>query len=301
MNERFDELFEDDAYLNLKNWLFSYQLRRRHLRALLDGRSDQRILDLGCGISPIVGPAANVVYVDISFQALRHLSRQHPQASFVVADVSRLPFKNGAVPRALCSEVLEHVEHDDRTLGEISRVLEPGGHVLISLPIHRYYYTFDDSYVGHFRRYELPELIPALQSRGFATLRVRKVAGALEKVATYIMARSFALLSRNQTGRANPLGRGRRWWFFPYKIGNSVWSYVCWLESKITPLALTTIVSIEGRKAAGERPGPSAPLRSQVLERDSDRRLVGRYPRKQHVDGARIGGVPQLDLVDAGR
>ncbi len=255
MNERFDELFEDDAYLKLKNWLFSYQLRRRHLQALVDGGARERILDLGCGISPVVAPSANVVYVDISFQALRHLSRQHPEASFVVADVSRLPFKDSAVPRALCSEVLEHVEHDDRTLGEISRVLSPGGRVLISLPIHRHYYTFDDTYVGHFRRYELRELLPALESHGFAALRVRKVAGALEKLATYIMARSFAALSRQQAGRANPLGRGSRWWFWPYKLGNTAWSYVCWLESKVTPLALTTIVSIEGRKATDERAG----------------------------------------------
>jgi len=259
MNERFDELFEDDTYLNLKNWLFSYQLRRRHLLPLLRGRPDELVLDLGSGISPIAVPAPNIVYVDISFEAMRHLSRKHPEAAFVVADVSRLPFRGESVASVLCSEVLEHVEHDDRALGEISRVLRADGQLLISLPIHRYYYTFDDRYVGHLRRYEPRQLVAALQGHGFTGLRVRKVAGALEKLMTYIMARSFAHLSRDRTDQANPLGRGPRWWFRPYRVGNTVWSYLCWLESTVTPLALTTIVSVQGRKAV-----PAAESRAPV-------------------------------------
>lgn len=249
MNDRFDELFEDSIYLNLKNWLFSYQLRRRHLQPLLAGRADERVLDLGCGVSPIARPAPSVVYVDISFQALRRLSRKCPEASFVVADVSRLPFRDSAVSRVVCSEVLEHVEHDTRTLEEMSRVLRPDGRLLISVPLHPYYYTFDDRYVGHYRRYVLRDLLQALEVRGFSRLRTRKVAGVLEKAATYVMARSFALLSPQGSREGPAAGRGQRWWFLPYKIGNTLWSYVCGLEAKITPLALTTIVSVQGEKA----------------------------------------------------
>jgi SAM-dependent methyltransferase len=266
LNDRFDELFEDDTYLNLKNWLFSYQLRRRHLRPLLPSPVNERVLDLGSGISPIARPDMNVVYVDISFQAMRYLSRQHPEASFVVADVSRLPFANSSVSGVVCSEVLEHVEHDGRTLAEMNRVLRPGGKLLLSLPIHSYYYTFDDSYVGHFRRYALGELLGALQDCGFFGLRVRKVAGLLEKLATYTMVRSFDLLSRRSSGRA-ALGRGQRWWIWPYKTGNTLWSYVCWLESKITPLGLTTIVSIQCEKAS-----PA----SRVRVPTSEERVTGR-------------------------
>jgi len=249
VNERFDELFQDDAYLNLKNGLFSYQLRRRHLRPLVRGPAAERVLDLGCGISPTAPPAANVVYVDISFEALRHLSRQHPQAGFVAADVSRLPFKSGAVRSLLCSEVLEHLEHDERTLQEMSRILQPGGHLVITVPIHRYYYTFDDAYVGHFRRYEVRDLLRTLEACGFRIVKLRKVAGVLEKAATYVMARTFAFLSRRRSGGDGRARAGQRWWFRPYRVGNTAWSYVCWLESKVTPLTLATIVSIDCRKA----------------------------------------------------
>jgi len=258
LNERFNELFQDDAYLNLKNGLFSYQLRRRHLRPLVSGPASERILDLGCGISPTAPPAPNVVYVDISFEALRHLSRQHPQAGFLVADASRLPFKSGAVARLLCSEVLEHLEHDERTLQEMSRILQPGGHLVITVPIHRHYYTFDDAYVGHFRRYEVRDLLRMLEACGFRIVRVRKVAAVLEKAATYVMARTFAFLAQRQSSGDAGARPGPRWWFRPYRIANTAWSYVCWLESKVTPLALATIVSMECRKAVVASSEPAA-------------------------------------------
>ena len=262
INERFDELFEKDTYLSLKNWLFSYQLRRRHLRPLLAGSDQERLLDLGCGISPIAPPGPNVIYADISFQALRYLSLQHPEASFVVADLTHLPFRSDAVSHIVCSEVLEHIKDDAQAMHEISRVLRDGALLTISVPVHPYYYTFDDSYVGHFRRYRLGELIDALKAQGFANVRVRKVAGVLEKLATYVMVRSFALLSKMGLGRSG-LNRGRPWWSWPYKVSNTAWSYVCWLESKITPLAGTTIVSVQCRKAAAR---PQEPVPTSFKE-----------------------------------
>jgi SAM-dependent methyltransferase len=260
LNERFDQLFEDETYLSLKNWLFSYQLRKRHFRALLARQLDGPTLDVGCGISPVAPPAANVIYFDVSFQALRHLSRQHPEASYVVGDASRLPFRGDAVPRLVCSEVLEHIEQDGRTLEEMSRVLQAGGQLLISVPIHRFYYTFDDQYVGHVRRYEPGDLLAALESCGFSGFRVRKVAGVLEKLATYVMARSFALMSRLRPGWEGAEHRGRQWWYWPYRTVNSTWSYVCLLESKVTPLALTTIASIQCRKAVPAAGGAAGVL-----------------------------------------
>ncbi len=257
INERFDELFEQDTYLSLKNWLFSYQLRCRHLRPLLAGSDQERLLDLGCGISPIAPPGPNVIYADISSQAMRYLSLQHPEASFVVADLTHLPFRSDAVSHIVCSEVLEHIEDDAQAMQEISRVARDGALLAISVPVHPYYYTFDDSYVGHFRRYRLGELTDALKARGFADIRVRKVAGVLEKLATYVMVRSFALLSKMGSGRSG-LNRGRPWWSWPYKVGNTAWSYVCWLESKITPLAATTIVSVQCRKAAARQQEPAS-------------------------------------------
>ena len=78
MEDRFDQLFADETYLELKNRLFSYQLRRRLLGKLLRDPPAQALLDLGSGISPIAPPSLSTVYSDISPAAMRFLSRRVP-------------------------------------------------------------------------------------------------------------------------------------------------------------------------------------------------------------------------------
>jgi SAM-dependent methyltransferase len=47
-----------------------------------------------------------------------------------------LPFPDGAFDRALCLDVLEHLEFADqpRALAELHRVVAPGGQLLVSIP-----------------------------------------------------------------------------------------------------------------------------------------------------------------------
>lgn len=51
------------------------------------------------------------------------------------ADAERLPFRDGSVDTIICNDVLEHVEHDDRALAEIARVLSPGGTAFLHTPV----------------------------------------------------------------------------------------------------------------------------------------------------------------------
>jgi ubiquinone/menaquinone biosynthesis C-methylase UbiE len=243
---RFDELFHDDTYIELKNRLFSYTLRRRHVGRLL-GSPEGIVLDVGSGISPVAPARRNTLYADVWPEAMQVLSTWEPEASFAVADAVRMPLRAGAVDAVVCSEVLEHIERDVDALREFQRVLRPGGVLTITFPIHPYYYTFDDSYVGHFRRYRLEEMLSTLAELGFRDCRVRKIAGVLEKAATYLMVRGFNLLSKDEAGRDGE-GRKRPWWRLPYLAFNAVWSRVCELEARVEPLALITIVSVQCRK-----------------------------------------------------
>jgi len=251
VTSQFDQLFADSTYLELKNRLFSYQLRRRLLAKVLRDRPAQILLDLGSGISPIVPPSLSTVYGDISPAAMRFLSRRVP-GHFVALDISQLPFRAESVPAVVCSEVLEHVEKDREALQDIYRVLQPGGQLTITVPLHPYYYTFDDRYVGHFRRYRLPALTDTLKAIGFGQLEIRKAAGVLEKVATYVMARLFAYLERRGRGSIGP-----RWWFAPYKAFNDLWSHVCAWEARVTPMPLITIICIRCHKPPGVHPSTS--------------------------------------------
>ncbi len=64
-------------------------------------------------------------------------------------------------------EVLEHVEDDVATLGVWSRWLNPGGHLLLSVPAHPDRYGPWDEKVGHYRRYSRARLAEVLEMGGF--------------------------------------------------------------------------------------------------------------------------------------
>lgn len=52
----------------------------------------------------------------------------------VLADGSRLPFREGAFDAVLSSEVLEHLENDVEAAAELARVAAPGGRIVVSTP-----------------------------------------------------------------------------------------------------------------------------------------------------------------------
>lgn len=52
------------------------------------------------------------------------------------ADIQALPFPDESFDALLCSHVLEHVEDDRRAMGELHRVLRPGGWGIVMVPQH---------------------------------------------------------------------------------------------------------------------------------------------------------------------
>src|SRR5258706_12930577 len=61
----------------------------------------------------------------------------HPlekHCTFAVDDVERLHFSEGSFDAVLCMGVLEYLPRYSRALGEISRVLKPGGVAGVALP-----------------------------------------------------------------------------------------------------------------------------------------------------------------------
>lgn len=83
----------------------------------------------------------------------------------VAADAELLPFPSGIFERVECDAVLEHVRDPVRVMGEIQRVLAPGGHVHLVTP---FCHPFHE-YPKDFRRFTLDGL--------------KELAGPLEVVA----------------------------------------------------------------------------------------------------------------------
>jgi len=134
-----------------------YLAQREMLADLLDCRrfAGGRLLDVGCGNKPyleILGPCVRS-YIGVDPDA------QHSQPD-VVAQVLDLPFEAATFDTVLTTQVLEHVPQPDRMLQEISRVLKPGGHLILTAPQYWRLHEIPHDYY-RFTRYGLGHLVTA--------------------------------------------------------------------------------------------------------------------------------------------
>lgn len=246
MKRRFEIFFKESLYLEFKNHLYSFLRRRSEIRRCLKREDPGRIIEIGAGISPISGQP-KVIYSDISELSMRFL-RQKKSLPFVcVTRVENMAFKDAAASCVICSEVIEHVDEDIQALQEISRIIEPGGRLLLTVPVQRFYYAFDDLYVGHKRRYEIDSLKSELRKLGFGDILIDKVAGPLEKALTLVGVFLFSQLRRK---KASEKVGGHT---FPalvllYRVLNLLLSFLVFLDAKIMPMKLSTILLFDCRK-----------------------------------------------------
>jgi ubiquinone/menaquinone biosynthesis C-methylase UbiE len=105
-----------------------------------DLRGLRRILDVGSGAGQIAkhllkysDPDAEITCFDLSPEMLRRARNRlkNDRPRFVVADLTRLPFSDASFDCITCGYVLEHVPDARLGLSELSRVLQPGGRMLL--------------------------------------------------------------------------------------------------------------------------------------------------------------------------
>ena len=130
--EFYDWVTDPRALERIFHWGRS-TVAKRLVRKL--GRS-QFALDIGCGTGLITRfiESAQVVGIDINRWSLARANGRIPGADFVQCDVEHLPFRNGLVDFAICTEVIEHLYFPWRALGEIARVMRPRGIFIGSVP-----------------------------------------------------------------------------------------------------------------------------------------------------------------------
>jgi SAM-dependent methyltransferase len=115
---------------------------------LLDEHDCQEILDLGCGNGRFLVHFArrglHVTGLDSAPTALKlageWLARESLGGNLIRADMRvRLPFEDQTFDALLSTQVIHHarLEFVLGTIREISRVVKPGGLVLVSVPVYR--------------------------------------------------------------------------------------------------------------------------------------------------------------------
>jgi len=123
-------------------------------------------------------PATRYVGLDVDNPFTRKVA-----AADVFYDGGGFPLPDESFDAVLCSQVLEHVFMPDKFLGEIHRVLRPGGRLLLAVP-----FMWDEHEQPHdFGRYSSFGLRALLERDGFEVIEQRKSMadfGALTQLAS---------------------------------------------------------------------------------------------------------------------
>jgi SAM-dependent methyltransferase len=150
-----------------------------------------RLLDLGCGAGRHAFEAlrrgARVTAFDYDEAELKDVAAMasamaetgdipRPGGSACTrGDATALPFPDGSFDRIIAAEVLEHIPDDEAAIGELARVLRPGGTMAVTVPAwlaERVCWALSDEYHaphvegGHVRIYTEPVLRRKLRAAG---------------------------------------------------------------------------------------------------------------------------------------
>jgi len=250
----FQELFKDKRYIRGKNYLYNYLLRKRAIKKCLKDDHSELMLEVGSGISPLVTDISNIVYSDISFAAISLLKQDLRQGYYVVADGTQLPFKSNTFSHVICSEVLEHLQNDRQAIDEIRHALKkPQGCLIVTVPHRRRYFGCDDRYVKHYRRYEIGDIKERLLAAGLQPGCIQKVLGPLEKITMILAVSLFSFISRGKPAKraSGKISRSMLIdliiWLF--KWTNQFYKGYVWLDAKIMPMSLATVILIKSTVA----------------------------------------------------
>jgi SAM-dependent methyltransferase len=93
-------------------------------------------------------------------------------------------------------DVLEHLEHPEILLGEIFRILRPGGYFICSVPAYQWLFSNFDISIGHYRRYSRSELNKLIALEGLNTIE-KKSMFAFLIIPAFILRRIPFLLGLN--------------------------------------------------------------------------------------------------------
>ncbi len=165
-----------------------YVARAGLLDAVLAGfvGSPVRVLDVGSADGPSVGWLRRHdglhTTLDIDPRGL--------SAGGVCGSVLALPFPDATFDVVAAFDVLEHCEPEASALAELSRVLAPGGRLLLSVPAYQWAWTEFDEINSHHRRYTRPRAVRAVEAAGLTVER-----------ATYMFAATFPFFVAERAAR----------------------------------------------------------------------------------------------------
>ena len=153
-----------------------------------------RVLDVGTGkgrfVIPLARHVADVTTVDVSTEEQRQARLEAIYAGvadhirFVIQDARFLPWPAGGFDAVVSWNVFHHLDHPDRVLAEMIRMVKPGGKLVLADFSPSGFWLMDAIHAAEGRRHpHPPSRFPGWRSRlRAAGFRVRGFTGHYEDV-----------------------------------------------------------------------------------------------------------------------
>lgn len=137
------------------------------------------ILEVGCGIGNFTGSLTGyhqVWAIDIDPNYIRK-TKAHGGIKVGLGNIetAKYFFGNRQFDSVVCLNVLEHIDKDKLALKNLYRLLRKGGVLVLLVPAHPFLYGEIDKSIGHFRRYDKPQIGNKLKEAGFSTIFSRRL------------------------------------------------------------------------------------------------------------------------------
>lgn len=167
------DLYEDMYKTEDTHWW--HKAKRRFVGFLISRhikKENIKILDVGCGTGKNMeelSKKGEVWGVDISQEALLFCKKRNLM-NVKQGEAEHLPFQKGTFDVVCVLDVLEHVD-DSVSIGEVGRVLNNDGYIIITVPAFGWLWSEWDEALHHKRRYTKGQLKKLLTDEGFLVLR----------------------------------------------------------------------------------------------------------------------------------
>lgn len=138
MRKVFDKDINTPEYWDIHQTAITYGLRQEKYTEWAG--SGERIVELGCGISPFLSKISSFTEcygVDFSPKTIETVSKKYSHVNYILADCTKkTPFKDKFFDVSVAGEILEHLKDPEAFIKEMARITKK--RIIISTPHMEY-------------------------------------------------------------------------------------------------------------------------------------------------------------------
>lgn len=172
--------YQNLADVERRHWFYvgKREIVRHWIQRTHPLRPDHLLVDCGAGTGTFAAEMASVcrvMAVDDHEESLALARTQLGPDQVRRGTCASLPLDAGSVDVLTALDVLEHVEDDGKAMAEFSRVVRPGGIVVLTVPALMWLWSDWDVALHHFRRYHRRSLLSVIPAAAFEVVQCHYV------------------------------------------------------------------------------------------------------------------------------